>query len=96
MTSLEQKKTKKIFVGEVVSDKMQKTVTVQTVRVVTHSKFHKTLRTTKKYKVHDENELAKVGDVVEFCEGRPVSKMKHMHLVRVVKVGVASMHQKQD
>lgn len=92
MASLEQKKTKKVFVGEVISDKMQKTVTVKTVRVVAHSKFHKILKTTKKYKVHDEDGLAKIGDTVEFSVGRPVSATKYMHLVRVVKSAIPSTH----
>lgn len=76
---------KRTLVGEVVSDKMDKTVVVKTVRTVIHPRFHKTMHKTKKYKVHDENEVAKMGDVVEFYEGRPVSKTKYMYLSRVVQ-----------
>ena len=43
------------------------------------------LKKSKKYKVHDELEIAQIGDIVEICEGRPVSKLKHMHLMRVLK-----------
>jgi len=73
------------YTGEVVSDKMDKTVTVAVVRTFKHPRIHKTLRRTKKYKVHDEQNTAKVGDVVEFYEGRPASKTKYMYLTRVVK-----------
>lgn len=75
---------KQLYMGEVVSDKMDKTVVVEIVRTFTHPRFLKTVRTAKKYKVHDEQELAKVGDTVEFYEGRPVSKTKFMYLARVV------------
>ncbi len=80
-----EKKTKRIFTGEVVSDRMDKTIVVKTERTFEDPKFHKTLKKSKKYKVHDEQELAKMGDIVEFQEGRPVSKTKYMYLARVVK-----------
>ena len=75
---------KKIYVGKVVSDKMDKTVVVETVRTYIHPLFHKTMHKTKNYKVHDSGELAKVGDTVEFYECIPVSKTKYMYLARVV------------
>lgn len=78
-------KTKKMLVGTVVSDKMQKTIVVEYERAFKHKGFHKILRSTKKYKVHDENSLAKIGDKVEFFEGRPVSKTKYMYLHRVIQ-----------
>lgn len=78
-------KVKKIYVGEVVSDKMDKTIVVKYVRAFKHKKFHKTVRKVKNYKVHDEESVAKIGDTVEFFEGRPVSKTKYMYLHRVVK-----------
>lgn len=78
-------KNKKVFVGEVISDKMDKTVVVKTERTYTHPKFHKVMCVSKKYKVHDDKEEASVGDMVEFYEGRPVSKTKYMYLMRVVK-----------
>jgi small subunit ribosomal protein S17 len=73
------------FVGKVVSDKMDKTVVAEITRTFKHPRFHKILRKTKKYKVHDEQGLAKIGDVIEFYEGRPVSKTKYMYLSRIVK-----------
>lgn len=78
-------KNKKIYTGEVVSDKMEKTVVVETERTHVHPEFHKVMRSKKKYKVHDEKEIASVGDIVEFYEGSPVSKTKCMYLVRVVQ-----------
>lgn len=81
----EQLKAKKLYVGEVVSDKMDKTVVVKVSRTYTDETFHKVMRSSKKYKVHDENGQAKIGDRVEFFEGRPVSKTKYMYLSRIVK-----------
>jgi len=81
----EQKKQKRLLKGIVVSDKMDKTIVVKAERDYIHKLLGKVMRTTKKYKVHDENGLAKMGDVVEFYEGRPVSKEKYMYLARVVK-----------
>ena len=82
----EQKSTigKKILTGTVISDKMQKTVVVEVERTFRHPLFNKTVRVKRKYKVHDEQGLAKVGDIVAFYEGRPVSKTKYMYLERVV------------
>jgi len=79
---------KKLFTGKVVSDAMDKTVVVVYERSFKHEKFHKVVRTTKKYKVHDEQNSAKVGDVVEFFLGAPKSKTKYMYLHRVVSTGV--------
>ena len=73
------------WVGEVVSDKMHKTVVVSVVRVYKHPLFGKVLKAVKKYKVHDPLTQAKVGDIVEFFEGKPVSKSKFMYLSKVVK-----------
>lgn len=73
------------FVGKVISDKMEKTVVVEITRTFRHPRVHKILRKTKKYKVHDEQKLAKTGDIIEFYEGRPVSKTKYMYLSRIVK-----------
>jgi small subunit ribosomal protein S17 len=77
-------KNKKLFVGHVVSDKMNKTITVRVDRTVRHPYYGKTMRVSKKYKVHDEQRIAKIGDVVEFHTSRPLSKTKHMTLHRVV------------
>lgn len=82
--SEETNKVKRTLVGEIVSDKMDKTIVVKVMRTFEDPRVHKVIRVSKKYKVHDENQLASVGDVVEIYEGRPVSKTKHMYLSQVV------------
>ncbi len=81
---VENKIQKKLYTGEVVSDKMNKTVVAQVVRTYKHPVFGKVLKQTKKYKIHDPKQEAKVGDVIEFYEGRPVSKTKYMYFSRVI------------
>jgi small subunit ribosomal protein S17 len=80
----ENNKIQRLLVGEVLSDKMTKTVVVKVSRTYTHPTLQKVMRTSRKYKVHDENEQAKLGDIVEITEGRPVSKTKYMYLHKVV------------
>lgn len=83
---MEDKKNRKKFLsGVVISDKMDKTVVVKTQRTYRHALLGKTMRSLKKYKVHDESNAAKVGDTIEFYEGKPVSKTKYMYLERVVE-----------
>ena len=77
-------KPKKMYSGVVVSDKMMKTIVVRVERTFVHPELQKVLRRSKKYKVHDEHNQAKAGDVVEFCQVRPLSKTKYMSLLRVV------------
>lgn len=74
----------KVLVGEVVSDKMDKTVVVKVVRTFRHPVYEKVVRRHKKFKVHDEQNNAKIGDQIEFSECRPLSKTKHMTLVRIL------------
>lgn len=81
----EKKHTKKTFVGTVVSDKMDKTVVVKVSRSFVHPHVGKVVKMSKKYKVHDETSSARMGDVVEFYEGRPVSKTKYMYLSRILE-----------
>lgn len=77
-------KKRRLYQGCVISNKMEKTVIVAVETTYRHEQFGKTLRRTKKYKVHDEHRVAQVGDVIEFFSGRPVSKTKYMHINRVV------------
>jgi len=79
---------KKEIVGVVISDKLQKTITVQVTRLKEHRKYKKYVRTRKKYLVHDESEVAKVGDVVVIQEFRPISKRKRFILKEVLSRGV--------
>lgn len=71
--------------GEVISDKMDKTVVVEVERSYMHPLLKKVMRTSKKYKVHDDSESANIGDIVEIYEGRPLSKTKYMYLSRIVR-----------
>ena len=67
--------------GVVVSTKMQKTIVVKVTNFVKHPKYQKYQTLTKKYKAHDENGVAKMGDKVQIVETRPISKDKHFKLV---------------
>ena len=75
-------KKEKTYKGKVVSDKMNKTIVVEVSRYVKHRKYKKYLSVVKKYKVHDEENSAKVGDKVEFKSGRPLSKTKSFVLIK--------------
>ncbi|MDP8079436.1 30S ribosomal protein S17 [Phocoenobacter skyensis] len=74
--------------GKVVSDKMNKSFTIAIERTVKHPLYGKFMRRTTKLHVHDENNEAKVGDLVEIKECRPLSKTKSWTLVRVVEKAV--------
>ena len=72
-------------IGVVVSDKMDKTITVAVELDKRHPLYGKVYKTTKKFKAHDENNEAKIGDTVEIMETRPMSKDKYYRLVRIVE-----------
>ncbi len=72
-------------VGEVVGNKMDKTISVLIYRLVKHKKYGKYLRRSSVFKAHDENNVAKVGDKVSIREVRPLSKTKRWTLVNVVE-----------
>jgi small subunit ribosomal protein S17 len=76
---------KRTLVGKVVSDKMDKTVTVLIERQIKHPLYGKIITRSNKYHAHDEANTAKEGDVVEIQEGRPVSKTKAWTVTRVVQ-----------
>ena len=75
----------KVLKGTVVSDKMDKTVVVTVSNFIKHPKYGKYYNVTKKYKAHDENNDAKVGDTVRISETRPLSKTKRWRLVEVIE-----------
>lgn len=75
--------------GNVVSNKMNKTVVVAVERSVIHPVYKKVLRRVTKLKAHDEGNLCKVGDRVQLSETRPISKDKHWRIVRVMVKGQA-------
>nr|YP_010337390.1 ribosomal protein S17 [Pulvinaster venetus]UNJ16975.1 ribosomal protein S17 [Pulvinaster venetus] len=71
-------------VGKVISDKMHKTVVVAIENRVQHPKYKKIVVRTKKYKVHDENNLCKVGDIVKIQETRPLSRTKFWTMIDII------------
>lgn len=77
-------KVKQLFEGKVTSDKMDKTIVVEVIQTYIHPIFRKILRKTKSYKVHDEENQAKTGDVVRFYQCRPLAKTKYMCLAAIV------------
>jgi small subunit ribosomal protein S17 len=72
---------KRVLEGVVVSDKNDKTIVVKVERRLTHPVLKKTVRLTKKYHAHDEKNSAKVGDVVQIEETKPLSKQKRWLLL---------------
>ena len=76
---------RKVMIGTVTSDKMDKTVVVSVETSVRHSTYKKTMKRTYKLKAHDENNECKVGDKVEVMETRPLSKDKRFRLVKIVE-----------
>lgn len=79
---------RKVYRGTVVSDKMDKTITVEVATSKRHPLYGKRVKYSKKYKVHDDQNEAKAGDVVEIMETRPLSATKRFRLVKVVEKAV--------
>ncbi|WP_431963973.1 30S ribosomal protein S17 [Nocardia sp. bgisy134] len=76
---------RKVRIGYVVSDKMNKTIVVELEDRVKHPLYGKIIRTTSKVKAHDENEIAGIGDRVQLMETRPLSATKRWRLVEVLE-----------
>ncbi len=76
--------SKRVLQGKVVSAKMQKTRIAEVERFPTHPIYKKVQSQRKRYKFHDENEVAKEGDIVKIVECRPLSRDKHFRLLEVV------------
>ena len=75
-----------VLTGRVVSDKMDKSITVLIERLVRHPLYGKQLRRSTKIKAHDENNVCQQGDLVRIKETRPISKTKSWTLVDVVEI----------
>ena len=80
---MSERNDRKVYVGKVVSDKMDKTITVVVETYKTHKLYGKRIKYSKKYKTHDENNSAKMGDIVKIAETRPLSSTKHVRLVEI-------------
>lgn len=82
---MERTTSRKVRIGTVVSDKMDKTVVVSVETRIKHPLYGKIVKTSKKYKAHDENNEARIGDVVRMMETRPLSKDKRWRLVEIIE-----------
>ena len=82
---MEERNLRKTRVGEVVSDKMDKTIVVAVKDNVRHPLYGKIVKKTYKLKAHDENNEAKIGDTVRVMETRPLSKEKGWRLVEITE-----------
>ncbi|MFB9329513.1 MULTISPECIES: 30S ribosomal protein S17 [Paenibacillus] len=85
---MSERNARKVQVGKVVSDKMDKTIVVAVETYKKHDLYHKRIKYTKKFKAHDENNQAKIGDTVKIMETRPLSKDKRFRLVEIVEEAV--------
>ena len=83
-----ERNSRKVLTGKVVSDKMNKTIVVEINTKKSHPLYGRQVKYTKRFKAHDENNEAKVGDIVEVMETRPLSADKHFRLVRIIEKAV--------
>jgi small subunit ribosomal protein S17 len=78
---------KKVYTGEVVSDRMNKTIVVAVTRLTQHPMYKKTIKKVARFKAHDEENKCKMGDKVSIIEARPISKDKRWKVLDIVKRG---------
>ncbi len=76
---------RKVRIGTVVSDKMDKTVVVEVTRQFPHRLYHKIIKRSKRFKAHDEENSCGVGDVVRIMETRPLSRQKRWRVVSILE-----------
>lgn len=85
---MSERNQRKVYTGRVVSDKMDKTITVLVETYKKHPLYGKRVKYSKKFKSHDEQNEAKIGDIVRIMETRPLSATKRFRLVEVVEKAV--------
>lgn len=83
-----ERSARKVYRGTVISDKMDKTITVLVATSKRHPLYDKKVKYSKKFKAHDENNEARHGDVVEIMETRPLSATKRFRLLKVVQKAI--------
>ena len=83
-----ERNSRRTLTGKVVSDKMDKTITVLVETYKTHPLYSNRVKYSKKYKAHDENNEAKIGDVVSIMSTRPLSATKQFRLVKIIEKAV--------
>ena len=81
----EERNSRKVIIGKVVSNKMQKTIVVSVERKVMHPKYGKFIKMTSKFKAHDEKNESNMNDIVRVMETRPLSKDKRWRLVEIIE-----------
>jgi small subunit ribosomal protein S17 len=80
-----ERNSRKVIIGKVVSNKMQKTIVVSVERKVMHPKYGKFIKMTSKFKAHDEKNECTINDIVKLMETRPMSKDKRWRLVEIIE-----------
>lgn len=85
MAEEQKRNERKVRVGKVVSNKMDKTIVVAIEELVQHKLYKKSVKRTVKFKAHDENNEAQIGDRVQIMETRPLSREKRWRLVKIVE-----------
>lgn len=85
MKEVDARGRRSLVIGNVVSDKMDKTISVEIYRLVKHKKYGKFSRRSSVFKAHDENNQAKMGDRVQICATRPLSKTKRWVLKSILE-----------
>ena len=80
-----ERNSRKVIIGKVVSNKMQKTIVVSVERKVMHPKYGKFIKMTSKFKAHDEKNECTINDIVKLMETRPLSKDKRWRLVEFIE-----------
>ncbi|WP_114638877.1 30S ribosomal protein S17 [Desulfofalx alkaliphila] len=84
---VQERNLRKVRYGRVVSDKMDKTIVVAVENFTRHPLYGKTVRQTRKYKAHDEENACRIGDEVKIMETRPLSKDKRWRVVEILRKG---------
>lgn len=82
---MSERNDRKVKIGKVVSDKMDKTVVIAIERLVQHPLYKKSIKKTVRFKAHDENNDSHTGDIVSIMETRPLSKDKRWRVVEVIE-----------
>lgn len=88
MSETNERNNRHVYQGRVVSDKMDKTITVVVDTYKNHPVYEKRIKYSKKYYAHDENNEAKIGDTVRIMENRPLSHAKRYRLTKIVKKSI--------
>lgn len=87
---------RKVLLGEVVSNRMQKTITVRVERRLRHPIYERVVKRSKKFHVHDEHNQCQIGDQVRIIETRPLSKTKRWRLLEIVRRQVGTTESKAE